>query len=56
MTEPTSAAADEGLDHPEHDVLQGVDVVDDAGHEVAAPEAGQAGRGEGFEALVDAHA
>ena len=45
----------EGLDHPEHDVLQGVDVIDDAGHEVAAAEAGQAGWREGLEAVVDAH-
>ena len=46
----------EGLDHPQHHVLEGVDVVDDARHQVATPEAGQAGRSQGLESLEDPHA
>ena len=50
----TVAAADEhgdgeGLDHAQHDVLQRVDIVDDAGHQVTAAEGGQAGRRQRFE-------
>ena len=45
-----------GLDHPQHDVLEGVHVVDDPRHEVAAAEEREAGRRRRFEAFVDADA
>ncbi len=46
----------ERLDDPQHDVLQRVDVVDDAGHEVAAAESGEPRRRQCLEPRVDAHA
>ncbi len=46
---------DEGLDHAQHDVLERVDVVHRARHEVAAPEEREAGGRQCLEALVDAH-
>ena len=46
----------EGLDHPQHHVLQRVHVVDHPSHEVAAPEQREPGRRHRFEAFVDADA
>ena len=42
-------------DDPDDQVLQRVDVLDDAGQQVAPPEGGQPGRGQPLEPLVDPH-
>ncbi len=46
----------EGLDHSQHDVLERVDVVDDARHEVTTAEGGQPGRRQRLEPRVHADA
>ena len=46
---------EERLQNPQHNVLQRVDVVDEASHEVAAPEDGDARRCHRFEPLEDTH-
>ena len=45
----------EGLDDPEHHVLERVHVVDDPGHEIAPPEEREPCGGHPFQLLVDAH-
>ena len=46
----------ERLDDPQDHVLERVDVVDQAGDQVASAEEWQAGRGDRLEPLVDPHA
>ncbi len=53
---PDQAGHSEGLDDPEHDVLERVDIVDDPGHEVTAAKEGKAGRGDRLELTVDTDA
>ena len=56
MPAPTRHGHGEGLDDAQHDVLEGVDVVDHPGHEVAPAEEGEAGRGDRLEPAVDTDA